>query len=76
MLNQILYSVVTTENPVKGGVSGMTTEGVTTALGTVKEIFSWVVTTVGENPVLMVFFVGGLIPVGIRVFKKIKNAVS
>lgn len=75
MLNQILWSV-TTESPVKGGELSMTTEGVTAALGTVKEIFTWVVTTVGENPVLMVFFVGGLIPVGINVFKKIKKAVS
>lgn len=54
----------------------MTTESMTTALGTVKEIVTWVISTVSENPVLMVFFVAGLIPVGIRVFAKLKNSVK
>lgn len=57
-------------------VNGMTTETITTALGTVKEIVSWVVSFIGENPVLMVFFVGGMIPVGIKIFKKLKNSVA
>lgn len=63
------------ENLMEGGV-GMTTESVTTSLGTVKEIVSWVVSFVGDNPVLMVFFVAGLIPVGIGIFRKLKNAVK
>ena len=54
----------------------MTSEGITAALGTVKEIVSWVVEFVGSNSVLMVFFVGGLIPVGISVFRKLKNSVK
>lgn len=54
----------------------MTTESMTTALGTVKEVVSWTITTVSENPVLMVFFVAGLIPVGIRVFRSLKNSVK
>lgn len=57
-------------------VNGMTTETITTALATVKEIVSWVVSFIGENPVLMVFFVGGMIPVGIKIFKKLKNSVA
>lgn len=58
------------------GANGMSTETISTALGTVKEIVSWVVTFVGENPVLMVFFVGGMIPVGIKIFKKLKKSVA
>lgn len=53
----------------------MTTEAISGALGTIKEIVSWVVSFVSDNAVLMVFFVGGLIPVGIKVFKKLKNSV-
>lgn len=49
---------------------------ITAPLGIIKDIVSWVVTFVADNPVLMVFFVGGLIPVGIRVFKKLKNSVK
>jgi len=56
----------TTEAVQKG--AGMTSEAVTAALGTIKDIVSWVVSFVSENPVLMVFFVGGLIPVGVHVF--------
>ncbi len=64
---------MTTEEVVTGG---MTTESITTALGTVKEMVSWVITFIGDNAVFMVFFVAGLIPVGVRVFKAIKNAVK
>lgn len=64
---------MTTEEVV---TSGMTTESITTALGTVKEMVSWVITFIGDNPVFMVFFVAGLIPVGVKVFKSIKNAVK
>lgn len=53
----------------------MTGEVITAALGTIKDIVTWVVSFVSENAVLMVFFVGGLIPVGISVFKKLKNSV-
>lgn len=56
--------------------NGMTTENITTALATVKEIVTWVVSFVGENPVLMVFFVGGMIPVGIKIFKKLRKSVA
>lgn len=54
----------------------MTTEGITAALATVKEMVSWVVNFIGENAVFMVFFVAGLIPVGVKVFRSIKNAVQ
>ena len=64
----------TTEAVQKG--AGMTSEAVTTALGTIKDIVSWVVSFVSENPVLMVFFVGGLIPVGVHVFRSLKNSVQ
>ena len=49
---------------------------VTAPLLIIKDIVSWVVEFVGGNPVLMVFFVAGLIPVGIKVFKKLKNSVK
>lgn len=49
---------------------------VTPSLTIIKSIVSWVVEFVGDNPVLMVFFVGGLIPVGIKVFRKLKNSVK
>ena len=64
----------TTEAVQKG--AGMTSEAVTAALGTIKDIVSWVVSFVSENPVLMVFFVGGLIPVGGHVFRSLKNSVQ
>lgn len=54
----------------------MTTESITAALATVKEMVTWVVGFIGDNAVFMVFFVAGLIPVGVRVFKSIKRAVS
>lgn len=54
----------------------MSTEVTTAALATIKEIVAWVVEFVSGNAVLMVFFVGGLIPVGISVFKKLKNSVK
>lgn len=54
----------------------MTSESITTALGTVKELVSWVMEFVSTNPVLMVFFVGGMIPLGVRVFKKLRKSVS
>lgn len=57
-------------------VNSMSSESITTALGTVKEMVTWVVGFIGENPVFMVFFVAGLIPVGVKVFKSIKNAVK
>lgn len=57
-------------------VATMTTESITTALGTVKEMVTWVVSFISENPVLMVFFVGGLIPLGVRVFKSLKRSVA
>lgn len=60
---------------MKGGLP-MSTEVITAALGTIKEIVAWVVEFVSSNAVLMVFFVGGLIPVGISVFKKLKNSVK
>ena len=63
----------TTEAVQKG--AGMTSEAVTAALGTIKDIVSWVVSFVSENPVLM-FFVGGLIPVGVHVFRSLKNSVQ
>lgn len=61
------------------GVMLSTTSGgmsITEPLAIIKDIVSWVVTFVGSNPVLMVFFVGGLIPVGIKVFRKLKNSVK
>ena len=64
----------TTEAVQKG--AGMTSEAVTAALGTIKDIVSWVVSFVAENPVLMVFFVGGLIPVGVHVSRSLKNSVQ
>lgn len=60
---------------MKGG-DFITTESITTALGTVKEMVSWVISFIGENAVFMVFFVAGLIPVGVNVFSSIKHAVS
>lgn len=63
----------TTEAVQKGGT--MTSEGISSALEMIKSIVSWVVSFVADNPVLMVFFVAGLIPVGIMVFRKLKNAV-
>ena len=53
----------------------MTAESIGTALDSVKEIASWVLTFVSENPVLMVFFVAGMIPVGVKVVKSIIRAV-
>lgn len=53
----------------------MTSEGIASALDMIKSIVSWVVSFVADNLVLMVFFVAGLIPVGIMVFRKLKNAV-
>ena len=57
----------------KGGT--MTSEGISSALEMIKSIVSWVVSFVADNAVLMVFFVAGLITVGIMVFRKLKNAV-
>lgn len=54
----------------------MGAESMTGALGTVKEIVTWVIGTVSENSVLMVFFVAGLIPCGIKVFRSLKNSVK
>ena len=62
-----------TETAGKGDT--MTSEGISSALEMIKSIVSWVVSFVADNPVLMVFFVAGLIPVGIMVFRKLKNAV-
>lgn len=70
----VMMQATTTEAVQKG--AGMTSEAVTAALGTIKDIVSWVVSFVSENPVLMVFFVGGLIPVGVRVFRSLKNSVK
>ena len=64
---------MTTEEVIS---TGMSTESITGALGTVKEMVTWVVGFIGDNPVFMVFFVAGLIPVGVKVFKSIKRAVS
>lgn len=63
----------TTEAVQKGGT--MTSEGISSALEMIKSIVSWVVSFVADNAALMVFFVAGLIPVGIMVFRKLKNAV-
>lgn len=63
----------TTETAGKG--AAMTSEGISSALDMIKSIVSWVVSFVADNRVLMVFFVAGLIPVGIMVFRKLKNAV-
>lgn len=63
----------TTETAGKGAT--MTSEGISSALDMIKSIVSWVVSFIADNPVLMVFFVAGLIPVGIMVFRKLKNAV-
>lgn len=58
-------------------VSSMTAEGVTSALGTVWTIVGDTVTFIGENPVLMVCFVGGLVStVGVRLFRRLKRAVG
>ena len=62
-----------TETAGKGAT--MTREGISSALEMIKSIVSWVVSFVADNAVLMVFFVAGLIPVGIMVFRKLKNAV-
>lgn len=62
-----------TETAGKGAT--MTSECISSALEMIKSIVSWVVSFVADNPVLMVFFVAGLIPVGIMVFRKLKNAV-
>lgn len=62
-----------TETAGKGAT--MTSEGISAALEMIKSIVSWVVSFVADNAVLMVFFVAGLIPVGIMVFRKLKNAV-
>lgn len=63
----------TTEAVGKGAT--MTSEGISSALDMIKSIVTWVVSFVANNAVLMVFFVAGLIPVGIMVFRKLKNAV-
>lgn len=60
----------------EGSVTGMSSESITSALATIKSIVSWVVEFIGDNPVLMVFFVGGLIPVGVHVFRSLKNSVK
>ena len=70
----VMMQATTTEAVQTG--AGMTSEAVTAALGTIKDIVSWVVSFVSENPVLMVFFVGGLIPVGVHVFRSLKNSVK
>ena len=62
-----------TETAGKGAT--MTSEGISSALEMIKSIVSWVVSFVADNAVLMVFFVAGLIPVGIMVFRKLKKAV-
>lgn len=62
-----------TETAGKGAT--MTSEDISSALEMIKSIVSWVVSFVADNAVLMVFFVAGLIPVGIMVFRKLKNAV-
>lgn len=62
-----------TETAGKGAT--MTSESISSALEMIKSIVSWVVSFVADNAVLMVFFVAGLIPVGIMVFRKLKNAV-
>ena len=62
-----------TETAGKGAT--MTSEGISSALEMIKSIVSWVVSFVADNAVLMVFFVAGLIPVGIMVLRKLKNAV-
>ena len=62
-----------TETAGKGAT--MASEGISSALEMIKSIVSWVMSFVADNAVLMVFFVAGLIPVGIMVFRKLKNAV-
>lgn len=49
---------------------------VTSSLNTIKEIATWVLAFVMENPVLALFFAGGLIFVGIRVVKAIIRAIK
>lgn len=54
----------------------MNAEGVSTALTTVWELVGSCVDFIGKNPVLMVLFVAGLVPMGFRIFKRAKNSVK
>lgn len=54
----------------------MTAEAITAPLAVVKDLVAWVVEFISGNAILMVFFVGGLIPLGVKVFKSLKRAAK
>ena len=54
----------------------MTAEGLTNALASVWEIVGSAVDFIAENPILMVCFVAGLVPVGFKIFKKARKSVG
>lgn len=51
-------------------------EGVTSYLTDVSSVLSTVTTTITGSPILMTMFATGLIAVGAKAFKKIKNSVK
>lgn len=47
--------------------------GMTTAVGSLMEVVSNVITTITGNPTLMVFFCAGVVGIAIGVVKKLKH---
>lgn len=50
------------------------TETLTGALANMTSLVNWCLTTIQGNEILMFFFCAGIVPVGIRVFRKLKNS--
>lgn len=55
-------------------VSGnMTTEAMTTALGTVGSLVTTATGIIADNPILMVIFCGSILGIGFRIIHQAKN---
>ena len=57
----------------ESSVSGMTSEAITTALGTVGTLVQKAISMIADNPVLMVCFCAGLVPIGIGIVRSLKR---
>lgn len=53
--------------------SSMTTEGMTSAVSSIMQIVSTVVSTIAGNPILMIFFCSGLVGIAIGIVRRLKR---
>lgn len=53
--------------------SSMTTEGMTSAVSSIMQIVSTVVSTIAGNPILMIFFCAGLVGIAIGIVRRLKR---